>query len=113
MIYPESVTVLRAPLVTDRYGKQVRDWVHAEETVVEGVQVQPSESSEPVEVGRASVVTGMRLLTPIGTDLDLLRTDRVRWAGDVWLVDGDVARHKRPTTGAVHHVEAMLRRVAG
>ena len=113
MIYPETVVRLRAPLVADPYGGQVRDWSAAVETTVPGVQVQPSESEEPSEAGRASVVTTFRLLTPIGTDLDLLRTDRVRWAGDDWLVDGEVARHKRPSTGTVHHVEAMLRRVAG
>lgn len=113
MNYPETVVVLRAPLVTDAYGKQVRDWANAVPTTVEGVQVQPASSAEPVEVGRVSVVTSMRLLTPIGVDLDLLRTDRVQWAGGTWLVDGEVARHKRPSTGAVHHVEAILKRVSG
>lgn len=113
MNYPETVVILRAPLEADRYGHDTRDWANADETTVTGVQVQPSTSVEPVEVGRTAVVTTMRLLTPIGTDLDLLRTDRVRWSGDVWAVDGEVARHKRPSTGAVHHVEAMLTRVAG
>lgn len=113
MNYPETVVVLRAPLVTDAYGKQVRDWANAAETTVDGVQVQPSTSVEPVEVGRVSVVTSMRLLTPVGVDMDLVRTDRVVWGGATWLVDGEVARHKRPSTGVVHHVEAMLKRVGG
>jgi hypothetical protein len=111
--YPETVVRLRAPMVENRYGAQVRDWSNAAELTVSGVQVQPSSSEEPSEVGRSSVVTHMRLLTPIGTDLDLVATDRIRWADVVWAVDGEVARHKRPSTGAVHHVEAMLTRVAG
>lgn len=113
MIYPETVIRLRAPLATDRYGHQERDWANVVELTVTGVQVQPSSSVEAPEVGRASVVTHMRLLTPIGTDMDLLRTDRVRWSGADWEVDGEVARHMRPSTGEVHHVEAMLTRVAG
>lgn len=113
MIYPETIVRLRAPLVTDRYGASAPDWPNAVELTVTNVQVQPSSATEPVEVGRTAAITSMRLLTPIGTDLDLLRTDRVRWSGDVWQVDGEVARHMRPSDGTVHHVEAMLRRVAG
>jgi len=113
MKYPETVVRLRAPLVVDRYGHQASDWGNAAELTVENVQVQPSSSVEPVEVGRTAVITHMRLLTPIGTDLDALSTDRFRWAGAVWSVDGEVARHKSPSTGAVHHVEVMLKRVAG
>lgn len=113
MIYPETIVRLRAPLVTDRYNNETPDWPNAVELTVTNVQVQPSGATEPVEVGRTAAITTMRLLTPIGTDLDLLRTDRVRWSGDVWQVDGEVARHMRPSDGTVHHVEAMLRRVAG
>jgi len=113
MKYPETVVRLRAPLVTDAYQDKVRDWDNAVETTITDVQVQPSESSEPATVGRSTVITHMRLLTPIGTDIDLERTDRIRWDGDDWEVDGEVARYMRPSTGAVHHVEATLKRVAG
>lgn len=113
MRYPETVVRLRAPLVADRYGHDVRDWDTAAELTITQVQVQPSVSDEPVEVGRTSVVTQMRMLTPIGVDLDALPSDRFRWSGVVWSVDGEVARHKSPATGAVHHVEVMLCRVAG
>lgn len=113
MIYPETVVRLRAPLVDDVYGNPTPDWANAAELTVTNVQVQPSSSTEPLEVGRTSAITLMRLLTPIGTDLDLLRTDRVRWDGDDWQVEGEVARHMRPSDGSVHHVEAMLRRVEG
>lgn len=114
MRHAETVVRLRAPLVANAHGNQVRDWANAVEyTVPFEVQVQPSTSAEPVEVGRASVVTHYRLLTPIGQDLDLLRTDRIRWGGVDFDVDGEVARHVRPSTGTVHHVEAMLKRVNG
>lgn len=114
MNYPETIVRLRAPLVTGEYGDEVqRDWANAVETSIVGVQVQPSTSAEDVQVGRTPVTTAMRVLSPIGTDLDILETDRIRWNSVVWEVDGEVARHKRPTTGAVHHVEVMLTRVKG
>lgn len=113
MNYPETIVRLRAPEVEDRYGDSVRDWDNAVETTIAGVQVQPSESSEVITPGRQSVVTHMRVLTPIGTDLDLLSSDRVRWDGDVWLVEGEVAHYKRPSDGSVHHGEATIKRVDG
>ena len=113
MFYPESVVHIRALAVADRYGSQARSWSTATETTISGVQVQPSESTEPREGNRSSVVTHMRLIGPVGTQLDLEPTDRVRWGGVLWQVEGEVAHHKRPSTGAIHHTEATLLRVAG
>lgn len=113
MIYPETVTRLRAPTVTDPYQVQVRDWANAAELVITGVQVQPAKSDEPTEIGRAQVITHYRLFSRPGVDLDILPSDRVRWNGDTYFVDGEVGRYKHPMTGAVHHVEAALRRAVG
>jgi hypothetical protein len=113
VIYPETVTRLRAPMVADRNNHLARDWSTATEVDIVGVQVQPTGSSEPVEVGRASVVTRFRLIVAPGNDVDLVRTDRIRWNGVVHEVDGDPERHLRPSTGTLHHVEATLKVVAG
>lgn len=114
MNFPETVKVVRAPAVDDGYGGVERDWANATRTAVGfGVVVQPSESTETPGVGRSPVVTHVRLITPPGKDVDLLRTDRVEWGGSDWDVDGEVARHKRPSTGAFHHLEVTLKRVKG
>lgn len=112
MIYGETITRLRAPTTTE-YGAPVRDWGNAVESSIAGVQVQPVSSEEDARLGRAPVVTHMRIISKPGTGLDLLRSDRVRWNGVTWLVDGEVAVHKSPRTGGVHHGEVLLRRVDG
>lgn len=112
MNYPETVVRLRATTAADAHGNDVRSWSTATSTTVTGVQVQPVTSGEP-EPGRDEVVTDVRLLTAKGVDLDLLHTDRITWGGDTWEVVGDVERHRSPVDGAVHHVEALLRKVAG
>lgn len=111
--FTETVTVVRAPLVADRYGNQVRDWVNATRAAVPGVNMQPasapSDSDEDTE-DRQLTVTGWRLYTPRGVDLDLLETDRVEWSGLRLEVAGKVGRWL--TDGRVHHVEAQLKEVA-
>ena len=113
MFYGETITRLRATASTDRFGAAARDWSAPAELAIGSVQVQSVSSQDPTEVGRAPGVVRVRVISRPGTDLDLLRSDRVRWGGVVWLVDGDVARHKRPSTGVLHHAEAVLRRVDG
>lgn len=114
MKYPETVKVVRAPVIDSGYGGKERDWDNATRTMVSfGVIVQPSESTEDFTVGRSPVITHMRLITPPGKDVDLLRSDRVEWSGADWDVDGEVARHMRPSTGAFHHLEATLKRAVG
>ncbi|SRR6266568_4413149 len=107
----EAVSVLRAPLVTNRYGAQIRDWPNATQTTVPGVSIQPVSATEDAQ-GRELRITGYRLFTARGRNIDLLATDRVRWAGLVLQVDGEVARWPAPG-GGVHHVEAVLRLIEG
>jgi hypothetical protein len=111
-MFLQSVTVLRAPLVVDKYGNPstVRDWANAVPTVVNGVSVQPAASTE-VDADRQTVTTGWRLITRKGTNLDLLPSDRVITDGITTEVDGEVAKFLLGYR--VHHVEALLKRVAG
>ncbi|MET9425653.1 hypothetical protein ABZY06_33955 [Streptomyces sp. NPDC006540] len=108
----DSAVILRAGYVVDKYGNPstVRDWANATRTTVSGVSIQPDSSSE--ETGdRSAVVTGWRIQSRKGQDLDLLRTDRVEFDGMTLEVDGKVARYRM--AGAVHHVEARLKEVEG
>lgn len=111
-LYADAVTVVRADYVTDKYGNptSVRDWVNATRTTVAGVSVQPDYSTETTG-DRNTVITGWRLFTPKGRDIDLLPTDRVEFDGMTLEVDGEVGRFR--VAGRVHHVEARLRRVVG
>ncbi|WP_458085821.1 hypothetical protein [Streptomyces malaysiensis] len=109
-LYSDSVTVVRAPLITDKYGQTKRDWPNATRTMVVGVSVQPDASTEDMGE-RSTVITGWRVRTPRGTDLDLLATDRAELDALTLEVDGEVARYT--LGGQVHHVEARLKRVTG
>lgn len=111
-LYGDAVTILRAGYLVDAYGNpsSQRDWAHAVRTPVSGVSVQPDVSTEATG-DRGTIVTGWRLFTPKGRDLDLLATDRVEFGGMTLEVDGEVARYRMG--GRVHHVEARLKRVTG
>lgn len=111
----QSIAVLRAPLVVDDYGNPSteRDWGNATRTPYSGVNVQPigdAPSSEAVG-DRPTVITGWKLITSRGMDLDLLATDRVEHGGITTEVVGEVARYY--LGGRVHHVEARIKRVTG
>ncbi|MFI1580015.1 hypothetical protein [Embleya sp. NPDC020630] len=112
-MYAQTVVIVRAPLVADRYGSEQRDWDAATRTEVSGVNVQPAsapaQSTEYI-TDRQTTATGYRLYTPRGMDLDLQETDRVEYAGMTLEVDGKVGRWPRPG-GGVHHVEAELMEV--
>lgn len=103
---------VRAPLVADRYGNQRRDWTNATRVPLRGVNVQPGGSppqSAEETVDRQTTITGWRLYSPPGRDLDLLETDRIEYGGMVLEVDGKVGRWR--LGGTVHHVEAEMREV--
>lgn len=115
MIYTSSITVVRAPVVADRYGSQQRDWANATRTPVDGVSVQPTTSSETLTEPRDLVITGWRIYSRAGTDIDIVHTDRVELDnGTVCEVVGEIARWPHPIrSGAVHHVEIDVQRVRG
>lgn len=108
--FQQSVTIVRAPLVADRYGNRVRDWPTATRTSVAGVNLQPASApaaSDEDTVDRQVTMSGWRLYTPRGMDLDLLATDRVEYGAMVLEVVGEVGRWE--VGGRVHHVEAELK----
>lgn len=107
----ETVTVIRAPLIANRYGGQVRDWTNAVRTDVDGVSIQPTVTTEDVR-DRELLVNKYTLFTTRGRDIDLEATDRIAWNGLTLQVDGDPNRWQAPG-GGIHHVEAALREVTG
>lgn len=100
----DTITRLRAPLVSSGYGNQARNWAAAasQDFVVHWSTKTVSEvvGDEPRTVTRGKIFGG--------PDLDLEPTDRVLFQGDTYEVDGDVMRSYR--LGQLHHVRAMLRR---
>lgn len=111
MLYLQDIVILRAGLVPDEYGNEKPSWDAPERFSVTGVNVQPAGGSAENTHDKQMTVTGWRLYTPRGMDLDLRETDRVEAEGTVMQVVGKVARWPAPG-GGVHHVEADLKEVS-
>jgi hypothetical protein len=96
----DTVTVLR--------GKSRDNWGDGQgsdtETDVSGCSVQPTSASEDTDSGDL-LITNVTAYLPAGTDI--LATDRVRWLGDTYAVNGPPARW-RDETGAEDHVQVQL-----
>ena len=111
MLYTQSIVIVRPGTAEDEYGNERPDWgAGATRIPVSGVNVQPSGGSTEDTDDKQVVVTGWRLYTPRGRDVDLRETDRVEAWGTTMQVVGKVARWPAPG-GGVHHVEADLREV--
>lgn len=105
MILGESITRLRAPLVSSGYGNSVRDWGSAVSTLF---YVHWSMKSVSEVVGdEARTVTKAYVFG--GPDVDLESTDRVVGPdGLTYELDGELMRSY--LRGQLHHVRAYLRR---
>ncbi|WAL73108.1 hypothetical protein OU787_17305 [Kitasatospora sp. YST-16] len=112
VLFAQSVVIVRAPFLVDRYGNETmeRDWSRAVRRTVRGLSVQPDSSTE-ADGDRPSVVTGWRVTTRRGTDLDLIPGDRVEFDSRLLETDGLVARWT--VRGRLHHAEARLVEVVG
>jgi hypothetical protein len=112
MLYLQDIVIVRPGVVEDDYGNEQEDWGAAATRIpVSGVNVQPNGGSTEDTEDRQVTVTGWRLYTPRGMDIDLRETDRVEAWGTTMQVIGKVGRWPAPG-GGVHHVEADLREVA-
>lgn len=105
----DSLTRVRAGLVTDSYQNQVRDWASATTLDMSGWSVQPVPAPETAE-GTARNTVGRRWLAlgPAGTDV--LATDRMIYAGITCEVDGAPLVY---ATGVLDHVELFLQETEG
>lgn len=112
IFYQQSVTRLRAPLVVDRYGNSVRDWGAAMETELAGINVQPLSDAPGEEVGdRENWDDALKLISAAGTLLPLEDTDRLRYGGVVYELNGEIVPYY--SGGRVHHQEARAIRHVG
>lgn len=95
----ETVTRLRAPLVTDPYSSDAteRDWSNAAELNIPNCGVAASGSVEPLEAARQAVDSDFDLYLPTGTDVTA--QDRLRVRGLVCEVVGRPFAWQSPLTG--------------
>ncbi|MFF9568498.1 hypothetical protein [Streptomyces sp. NPDC014685] len=115
--FPESAVRIRAGRRSDRGNPDgtLPDWspTAVDRAVLPALNIQPRIQTESTEPDRSPVVTGWRVQGDEGADLDVTARDRIEWRGDLFEVEGDVARWPDPTTGGLHHVEFSIVRVTG
>lgn len=97
----ESVIRLRSNGTPGRFGVEAAPV----ETVIQQCHVIPRSSTEDDN----TVIVGLTLVAPGGTDL--LATDRVRWEGKTYEIEGQPGDYRK--RGRSRAVIAALRRVTG
>lgn len=107
------ITILGSDTVTVLRGRSRDNWGNLTgadaETTVSGCSVQPLGGTEMTDRGEM-VVTNLTLFAPPGTDITA--TDRVRWLGSVYAVNGPPeAWHDR--AGRQSHVQVQLKLTEG
>ena len=107
MIFPHTISVIRAPLVSDGKGNLIRSWTTAV-AHDEVAWVQPVSSSEQT-LNQDRVVSRWRVFLPVSADVT--STDRLQHSGDTYQVDGEVQMWDTAT--GPHHAEAYLLKVKG
>lgn len=107
--HTHTVTVLRGAATVDRYGDPIDGWSTATETEITGCRVQPAAGPEDT-VDRNQITRRWLLFVPPGADIRA--TDRVRWDGDDYDIDGEIRRWPS-VSGRLAHLEADLIRVEG
>jgi hypothetical protein len=105
VILSEEITRLRAPLTTDGYGNQTRNWATAVSTLYlvkwSHKAVTEVVGDEPRTITKAYIFGD--------ADLDLESTDRVIGPdGLTYELDGELMRSY--VRGELHHVRAYLKR---
>lgn len=106
----QQLIILRAPLVDDRYGNQVRDWSQASQTEVLGRLETEERRAEEDDADRAQLAArGVCFLPP---DADILGTDRILDSFGVrYEVIGQIATLTTPR--GPHHLEARVTSLEG
>jgi hypothetical protein len=110
----ETVTIVRpGPPTRDAYGNDVPG--APTEIAVPGCGIAPRDStgagSNEIVQGRDTVITGLLLYAPSGTEFR--STDKVRVKGVLYEVDGQPGSFRSPFTGSAGPVVAALTLVTG
>lgn len=106
MRLPHTITIKRAPLVSDGKGNMIRDWPNAASTTARA-WVQPVSSDEQ-NLNQDRVVSRWKVF--LEPSADMVATDRFVHAGTTFQVDGEVQLWD---TGTAHHYEAFAKKVSG
>lgn len=113
--YGEPVTVVRAPLTTDDYGNQVRDWSNAASTPYQGCAVaggaRGNGSTEDLTGDRDVIVSDLIVFMPPGADV--LPTDRLEVRGRAYEVVGEPFDWVSPFSGTAFGTPVYCNRVEG
>jgi hypothetical protein len=107
----DTVTRLRAPTITGVDGIPVQNWKAAESLWAKTdypCEFQPLGSTEDL-VAQQRTESTHRAFLP--ADADVLPTDRLRFEGLDYQVDGQPEVWRR--RGTIHHQEALCFRIAG
>lgn len=111
--FRDEIVVLRPGTRTDRYGDTDIDWSTATETTVPRCKVNPV-AGGPEDQGRLddreALTRRWALAAP--PTADILATDRIRWDGRLYEVEGEPLRWRSPL-GTVDHLYVQLVLVEG
>lgn len=111
MRFRDTLTRLRAPTGTSVDGMQVQNWKSDESTWTKTdypCEFQPLGSTEDI-VAQQRTESTHRAFLP--ADADVLATDRLRFLGDDYQVDGQPELWR--SRGANHHLEVLAFRIEG
>lgn len=115
MLFPhgETVTRQRAAEEIDPYSLEYaeQDWEATYDLDIPGCAFNPGGSSEPLEVGRESVITRPEVYAPAGSDI--LAGDKLVVRGEVYEVEGQPASWVSPFTGWAPGLVVRLVKVDG
>lgn len=104
----DTITVVRAELVSDSYNNRIRDWAHATRTPVRAV-VDGAVTAEAID-GKDQTDTTYRIYLPDGTAVTA--QDRLEWDGLALEVAGEPVL-RRGATPTLTHIEITGRLVSG
>lgn len=93
----------------DAHGNSVDSW--SAPIKVSVYSVAPTTSDEPFQAGRDSVITGLTVLAPTGTQIGPY--DRVIWLGEEYSVKGDIGDWNHGPFGWEPGIEFHLEKVSG
>lgn len=117
MWFDDTAVRVRAGRKVDRGNPDgtVLDWSPGavDRLTLEALNIQPRIQVETTDAERNAVITGWRVQSDEGTDLDITAIDRIEWDGMTLQVEGDIARWPDPIAGGVHHVEFDITHVTG
>lgn len=111
-LFDKAVTRLRGTPVEDPYSGEETDtdWSAPDRLLIPQAEVQPlqGQMDPALTFDRETVTTRYWLYAPGAPDV--LDTDRLEYAGEVYEIDGDVQRW---VGGRLSHLQAMLKKVRG